>query len=163
MNTYKSLFIIYHKFLFLLKCRFISDFPPKYSKHRINLKNNNLNLIIFTLESFNFIDFKTLMSNYFTSNLVSEETFFNNTPNNISIFDSEGWLLGHLVFFIDKPNDRNDVIAFNRFVFCLMLDIIRYCVYETMDRNVSTKKYQFYISISTKNNLDKSIDFFYPH
>lgn len=157
MNLYKLIHITYYKILFIVLSKFTLDFPPKLDYgYGIDFKNSNLNLIFFTLETFDFSDFKPLLFNFNHSNIISEFHFLNNTPPCfIYLFDPEGKLFGHYEFHIHKPDNENAELAFDRFIVSLMGDIFKNCVYEIMKNKNFTKNSKFYMHISNKNVLSK--------
>ena len=157
MNFYKLIRIAYIKIVLLLY-KFTIYSPPKLynNNHSININNNDLNLTVFTLKTFNFTDFKTLLFNYNNSNIISAFHFLNNTPPcSLIIFNSDGELFGHYKFHIHKPDNKNAELNFDDFVISLMNDIFSKCVCETMKNKVSATNYKFFMHISNKNILLK--------
>jgi hypothetical protein len=158
MNFYKHIFIFYHKILFLVLFKFTHVFPSKLIvNYSIDINNNNLNLIAFTIKTFDYTDLKLLLLNYNDSNVISKSHFSDSTlPSFISLFDSEGKLFAHYGFLIHKPdNEKAAELAFDNFVLALSQDIFKNCVYETMNKNVSTDNYKFYMHISYNDILDE--------
>lgn len=151
MNLYKQILIAYHKIVFLVLYKYTSDLSSLVnSEDSININNNNLNLMLFTLETFNFTDFKTLLFNFNDLNIISVFDYFNTTPTHIYLFDSDGKLFVNYAFLIHNPYEDKDELTFNKFVAHLMNDILKYCVYEAMKKNVYTNNYPFYLHISKK-------------
>jgi len=154
MNLYKLIRIFYHKVVFLIYTKLIANFPLRLDYARsIDIKNNKLNLILFTLETLNISEFKTLLLNLNHLNIAtSVEDFLDYTsPSFIHLFDSEGNLVGWYRFLIHKPNCVNAELNFHIFASHFMDDIIKHCVYDTMIKNVPTNKYKFYIHISNNS------------
>ena len=157
MNIYKYIYITYYKIAFLLLSKFTRDFPSKLNiDYNIDIDNNNLNLILFTLETFDYTDFKSLLLNFNHSNIISELHFLTNTSNSyIYLFNSEGKLFGYYGFLMHNPYDDITTKDYDNFVSTLSHDILKSCVYETMNNNVSTKNTIFYFYISNDNLLEK--------
>jgi len=157
MNLYRHVYITYHKIVFLVLSKITTNFPPKDTEYSIDINNKNLNinLILFTLETFDISDLKPLLLKFNHSNIISASHFLNNTPPcYVYLFNAEGKLFGHYAFHIHKPNNKKEAEAgFDRFVVSLSKDIFKNCVYETMKNNAYTSKYKFYIHISNKKIL----------
>ena len=97
MNLYRLIRIFYHKVVFLISSKLIANFPLKLDYTRsIDIKNNKLNLILFTLETLDISEFKTLLLNLNHSYITtSVDDFLNDTsPSFIHLFDSKGNLVG---------------------------------------------------------------------
>jgi hypothetical protein len=160
MNFYKYILLIYYKIVFLVLSKLTKDSFAKDYEYSIDINNNNINLIEFTLETFYSTDLKPLLFNFNHSNIISASHFLNNTsPSYLSLFNSEGKLFGHYQFHIHNPDNEGDELGFDLFVASLSKHIFKNCIYETMKNNVSTNDYKFYMNISNKNILDKKISF----
>lgn len=154
------MYITYHKIVFLALSKFITDFPCKLDyDYSIDINNNNLNLIEFTLDTFYSTDLKPLLFNFNHSNIISASHFLNNTPpSNLYLFDSEGKLFGHYEFHIYNPDNESDQLGFNLFVATLSHHMFKNCIYEIMKKNGFlrfTNESKFYLDISNKNILKK--------
>jgi hypothetical protein len=153
------MFITYHKIVFLVLSKITPNFPPKDTEYSIDInnKNLNLNLILFTLETFDISDLKPLLLKFNHSNILSASHFLKNTPPcYLYLFNAEGKLYGHYEFHIHKPNNQKEAeVGFDNFVSSLSEDIFKNCVYETMKNNAYTSNYKFYMHISNKNIIGK--------
>lgn len=135
MNIYKLIHITYNKLVNLLLSKLTNlIYPPKLDIKRsinININNNDLNLIMFTLKTLDFNDFKTLLLNFNVSNNVSASYFLTTPPCHIFLFDSVGKLFRHYKFYIHKLENEKAKLAFDDFVINLKNHIFESCVYET--------------------------------
>ena len=160
MNSYKYIYITYHKFVFLALSKFITGFPGKLEEdYTIDMDNNNLNLIEFTLETFYSKDIKPLLFSFNQLNIYSSLDSINDlAPNYLYLFDSEGKLFGLYVFHIHNLDNESEELGFKFLVLSLSQDILKKCVYEIMRKNGFlrfTSNYKFYMNISNKNLLKK--------
>lgn len=97
MNLYRLIRIFYRKVVFFISSKLDPNFLLTLDYERsIDIKNNKLNLIIFTLETLDIFDLKTLLLNLNHSKInTSAYDFLKYTPPSIlHIFDSEGNLVG---------------------------------------------------------------------
>lgn len=156
MNLYKYILIAYNKIVFLVLSMFTTDFPPKEGyEHNININKSKLNLISFTLKTFNYADLKSLLLNFNNTKIISVSHFLDCTPpNSISIFNSEGKLFASYSFHLHNPDNIEADLGFDRFVLILMNDVIKRCVYESMKSSVSygaANNCKFYLNIGNKS------------
>ena len=149
-NLYRHLLIIYNKINYILLSIFTRDFPSKNKNNNNNNNNNfnvdvinNNNLMLFTLETLDFNDFKTLLLKFNSHNP--------DIVNFIYLYDSTGKLFGFYDFSIQHPEDGDEEEDFDNFVNHLLHNIFKICVYETMkQKNTPTKYTRFYLHISNQ-------------
>jgi hypothetical protein len=142
MNIYKLLKNKLNNFLLSKLTDLI--YPPKLDIKRsinININNNDLNLIIFTLKTIDFNEFKTLLLNFNVSNIVSASHFLTTPPCHIFLFDSDGKLFRHYKFHIHKPENEKTELAFDNFVIDVKNHIFESCVYETTKKKCFCYKF----------------------
>jgi hypothetical protein len=124
-------------------------------EYTIDINNNNLNLISFTINTLSIYDLKTVLLNFNHKEINSELDFLSNTsPSFLYLFNFEGKLFGHYTFLIHRPENDTAKKSFDNFVTHLRNDIIDNCSNEAMDNNIYIENYQFYMYISINNLLE---------
>lgn len=147
MNLYRLIRIFYHKIVFLVLSKFATYSQPKLDYDH-SIKNN---LILFTLDSFDFTDFKTLLLNFNDSKGIFVDDFVDTPKSFLCLFNSEGILFAQYTFNIYKPFSEKTELGFDNFVIYLINEIIKDCIYEAMNNNISEKYSKFYMHISNEN------------
>lgn len=147
MNIYKLILNTCSKSISLALSKLINaNSTAIFNKGSIN---NNLNLMMFTLETFDLNDFKTLLLNYNKPNIVSVSNFLATPPCYIFLFDADGKLFRNYKFHIHKPENKEAELVFEDFLISLKNHIFESCVDETTKKNVSAENYKFYMHISS--------------
>jgi hypothetical protein len=151
MNLHKF-YLTFNRIVIFILSIFNGYFALKlYYRYKREINHNTLNLIYFTLSTFNIIDFKTILLNFNDKNNIFKYNFLNITPNFIYLFNTEGTLIGYCKFIFHKPYNQSAEVPFDTFVCSIYNDIFMSCAFEIMGNNIQTSNDKFYISICNKD------------
>jgi hypothetical protein len=116
MNLHKF-YLTFNRIVIFILSIFNGYFALKlYYRYKREINHNTLNLIYFTLSTFNIIDFKTILLNFNDKKNIFKYNFFNITPYFIYLFNTEGTLIGYCKFIFHKPYNKSAEVPFDTFV-----------------------------------------------
>jgi len=156
--SYQHMCVGYYKIMFIILTHF-NYFPIiMIYDYSVNIDNNNINLICFTLKTLRYSDLNSLLLLFNSKGTSSVSHYLDEDDiysNYINIFDSKGKMIISIGFDIQILNSLYHKLAFNLFVASIMNNILRDYAYYIMINNVSFGATDdLYIHISNKNLLD---------